>query len=90
MTATLTDEKFDTVVQDVVDLDIKCEATVPCDRRAEWKVRVTCCKNLWLLCQECVDEVIEHVVKFPDHYVTCGKCRAFLTIKKFVGTIYRL
>lgn len=90
MTATLIDEEVDTIVLDDVDLDLPCEAETPCDRRAEWKVRVRCCNNLWLLCQECVDAVITDFVKYKSRTVRCAKCHKMQLMGNFVGSVHRI
>lgn len=90
MTATLIDYGVDTIVEEVVDLDLPCEAETPCDRRAEWKVRVKCCNNLWLLCQECVDEVIQQFTKYKGTRVKCAKCHSLVLMGNFVGSVHRI
>lgn len=92
MTATLieSDTDVDTIVFDSVDLDKPCEAETPCDNRAEWRVRVKCCNNLWLLCQPCVDTLIEQVVKHKKTQIRCAKCKNLRLMGDFVSSINRL
>lgn len=90
VTATMIDQEVDTIVLDDVDLDLPCEAETPCDNRAEWKVRVKCCNNMWLLCQQCVDAVIQDFVKHKSLTVRCAKCKKMQLMGNFVGSIERI
>jgi hypothetical protein len=89
MTATILDHEVDEITIESFDTALPCENT-DCDREAKWKLRTTCCKRIWLLCQECLDSVIEDLSGNPAGRIMCYKCHGWTTNGKIIGFVERI
>lgn len=89
MTATIFDHEVDEITFEAFDTALPCEAE-DCDREAKWKLRTKCCSRIWLLCQECVDIVIEETAKNPKARIKCFKCLNWTTGGEIIGHIERI
>ncbi len=90
MTATIVEAETNLTVFESEDFEVACEAISGCDNSAVWKVRVKCCNGLWLLCQSCVDELIEQISDNGHISCACGKCNAKQPLAEFVDRMDRL
>lgn len=84
MTATILDEGVDTDLFDALDF----KEAVPCDwnsrhrsgplceSEAEWKMILSCCGMVSLLCQGHVDKTLEKIKQFD--MIMCPDCRQIM------------
>lgn len=65
MTATIEEERVDTITFD--DVDSFKKQDIPCDSKdekvAKWQLFLSCCGNSHFLCQECFDNVLEKIAE---------------------------
>lgn len=91
----MTVTSLDSDVLELLDFEFTppCEAPEGCDGAAEWRVRVGCCGHLYLLCQECVDEILEwqqRAAKASGLNVQCARCNNIVPIRAFTHSMERI
>ena len=84
MTATIIEEGVDTDLTFLLDFDYAPQCEIEehmgdeCDRPAEYKLVLSCCAEMWLLCEDHMLIIVNEMKKFrmPEHDPKWGGCGA--------------
>lgn len=96
MSATVIENDLDTDLLSVLDFEFAppCEVPKGCDNTAEWKVTVSCCGQMYLMCQVCVDHLLEwhrDVSRLAVPVNTkCVVCKTIVPATDFIFSMERI
>lgn len=94
--STMIDNDLGTDILSMLDFEHAppCEVPRGCDGTAEWKVTVGCCGQLYLMCQECVDHLLDWYRSVGrlgiKTNIKCVACKNTVSAHTFILSIERI
>ena len=72
------------------EANLACESMLECDRPIAWRLVLSCCAKVFLLCDPCKVEILQEIAANPDQTMECRFCRNHTPYGKLVMSVEAL